>query len=83
MTNDIAISINQKPIAKMRPRLGRYSVYDPQNFEKIRTRVQIMNELNDRGHLNALQGAIAADTTFYVPMPSSWSQKRKETAFWL
>jgi Holliday junction resolvase RusA-like endonuclease len=39
-----------------------------------------MNQFNSNGYLNALQGPIMANVVFHVPIPGSWSQKRKEEA---
>ncbi len=63
------------PIAKMRPRLGKYGVFDPQSTRKVNTRWEAGMQMRAEGHLKLQDGPIEANMTFHMPIPRSLSQK--------
>ena len=72
-------TFNAKPLAKQRPRFGkRGKVYDPQKAQSLGFKFEARRQMVLQGLETPLEGAICTKMTFHMPMPRSWSKKRKE-----
>lgn len=63
------------PIPLARPRHTQHHVYNPQHHDQRRTKVELI-ALHDKKPF--LQGPLGLEVNFYMPMPASWSAKKKE-----
>ncbi len=63
------------PIPLARPRLFRDRVYDSQHKEKNSYQAYLM--VANR-NIPQLVGAISFEANFYMPIPASWSAKKKQ-----
>jgi len=69
-----------EPISKMRHRLGKKGMYDPQSDDKKRMKYELVIRLlrdypKERTELPFL-GALCVDVAFYFPYPKKLSQKK-------
>ena len=72
----IKIIIPGTPVAKGRPRLGKYGTYTPEktvNYENL-----VQNAYMDQAEGKKLQGALQMVIDLYFPIPKSYSKKRVE-----
>jgi Holliday junction resolvase RusA-like endonuclease len=58
-----------------RPRVTRYGTFYSKNYEAFR---KVVGEWLDKQKLKHLQGCIRARFIFNMPIPKSWSKKKKE-----
>lgn len=69
-----------EPIAKKRPRFAKrgnfVTVYDSQKKESEVIQVY----LRSKWHLEPFETPLEIEIVFYMPIPASWSKKRKEAA---
>lgn len=65
---------NGAPVPMMRPRLTKYGVWDPQGHIKNDLRLVLQTQ-----HLkqDLFQGALELEMVFFMPLPNSWSTKKK------
>jgi Holliday junction resolvase RusA-like endonuclease len=74
------IVIPGEPIAKKRPKFARrgafVTVYDTQKKESEAIQVY----LRSQWHHRPLETPLEIEIVFYMPIPASWSKKRKEAA---
>ncbi len=66
--------INGDPIALARPRFGKDNVYDSQKREKLIVGIDLRNQHEGE---DPYDGPIHMEITFFMPMPNSWSDKKK------
>lgn len=62
------------PIALQRARNGNGRLYDPQTKEKQSCGIQIQAQHSDK---RQFKGPIVLDVIFYMPVPISWTQKKR------
>lgn len=78
------ISIDQTPIAKARHRHfqrgNRVITFDPQNDDKNHTRHLIASQMKKYNQQKVDKGPLFMSLVNYVPIPSSWSNKRRNEA---
>ncbi len=67
--------IEGDPIPLARPRLGKNRVYDSQRLEK--NNYQEYLTIASR-YKRQLEGALSFEANFYMPLPKSWSDKKKQ-----
>ena len=72
----ITITIPGIPIAKGRPRLGKYGTYTPTKTVNYENLVQLC--YMDQGEGKKLEGALQMVIDLYFPIPKSYSKKRVE-----
>ncbi len=74
------IIISGNPIPKKRPKFARrgnfVTVYDTQKKESDSIKLEILSQWNQK----PIDTAIEMEIIFYMPIPDSWSKKRKEAA---
>lgn len=63
------------PKAKARPRKGRYGFYTPKDTKDAETEIAWHVR---KAFPEPLEGAVSVSLVFQVPMPKSWSNKKKE-----
>lgn len=68
--------INITPVAKGRPRFGNGRTYTPQKTREAEECIGIIARGLYKGEPYA--GAVRMDVTFYMPIPQSYSQKKKK-----
>ena len=70
------------PIAKARHRTCRYGrkmrTYDPQSEDKSNSKWKFTRGMRAKGYLKASDGALHVDLYFGIPLPLSWSQKKRK-----
>ncbi len=74
------IVIKGLPISKMRPRLGRHTVYDPQDLIKQAVRTSIRGQLNqtiENGYILVSTAAYSVDLSFYFKPPKNQSKAKR------
>ncbi len=62
------------PVPLMRPRLTKYGIWDPQGRLKKDMGLVISAQHIDQ---ELFVGPLRLDIVFYMPMPNSWSHKKK------
>ena len=67
------ILINEKPIPQARPRVTRFTTYDPRKNQKVWIRQLIHEQYND-----TLSCPLEVDFKFFLPIPKSVSRKIRE-----
>lgn len=75
----IVIEVDIVPVAKGRPRFGGGRVYTPKKTKDFEAQLGFEGhrEMNRRPPLDT---AISLDASFTVPVPRSWSKKKREKA---
>lgn len=68
--------LNVVPVAKGRPRMGRYGAYTPDKTRKAEEEIRWLMREQYRGE--PATGPISLSVTFYTPIPASLSKKRRE-----
>lgn len=63
------------PIPLARPRLGHRKVWDSQKNLKLLFGIELQNQ--HQGDM--MEGSLLLDITFYIQIPISWSDKRRES----
>ena len=63
------------PTPASRPRVSRWSTYYGKNHTEF---VKTMKTITDHANVVPFEGQIYAKADFYVPMPRTWSKKKKE-----
>ena len=75
-------SFNYKPESKQRPRFGsRGKVYNPQRKKELAYKWEASNQMRSQGSEKPIEGPVFVNMRFHMPMPRSWSKKRKEACF--
>ena len=75
-------TFNHKPEAKQRPRFGSLGkVYNPQRKESMKFKWDAATQMRIQSPERPLESPVCVNMTFHMPMPKSWSQKRKEEQF--
>ena len=72
------IELDIDPIPAPRPRLSKFSVYNTSAYTEYKETIKLMLRKMFYGKDTWHDGAIKIDIDFYIPMPKSWSQKKKE-----
>lgn len=73
---------NYKPEAKQRPRFGaKGKVYNPQRKKSLGYKWEASRQMRSQGPETLLERPVCVNMTFHMPMPKSWSQKRKKEQF--
>ena len=75
----IQMEIPGVPVAKGRPRLGRYGTYTPQKTKDYEDKIR-MSARRVMAHYRGiiLEGALEVIVTVILPVPDSYSKKRRE-----
>jgi len=77
----ISFTIPGAPITKLRPRFSRTKrsvrTYDSQSAEKETVRWQLRSRMVG---VELIVGAVEAEFVFYMPIPKSWSKRKKEAS---
>ncbi len=72
-------SFKYKPESKQRPRFGAQGkVYNPQRNKSLAYKWDAAQQMSSQGSERPLECPILVNMRFHMPMPKSWSQKRKE-----
>jgi len=66
------------PTPLARPRFAKNHVYDSQQSEKEAASLIIKHQHN---HSPLLKGSLILDVTFFMPLPISWSDKKRNEQF--
>jgi Holliday junction resolvase RusA-like endonuclease len=65
------------PVPASRPRVTRWGTYYGKKYKEFKKK---MEEILSTYHATEiLEGLIFADMTFFIPIPKSWSKKKKES----
>jgi len=73
---------NYNPEGKKRPRFGANGkVYDPQTSSKMKFKWDAGAQKRSQSSERPLESPLHVGMRFHVPMPKSWSQKRKKEHF--
>lgn len=70
--------IKGEPVALARARVAHYRVYDSQKQLKLLWGLELKKQHGDN---NVLEGPIFLDIIFYMPIPGSFSQKKRQQTF--
>lgn len=65
------------PVAKGRPRLGKYTTYTPEKTVNYENLVQF-SYLQKYKNAEPMEGYLKIEMLFFMPIPKSTSKKRKE-----
>ena len=71
------IVIDLPPVSKERPHFGKGHAYTPENTRVYEEAVKLIASTKVK---QPLSGALKMTLIFYMPIPKSWSEKRKEQA---
>lgn len=74
---DLELTIPGSPVAKGRPRVGKYGTYTPKKTASFESYVSFC-WASEYGHLKPLEGALSVSIVFYLPIPKSASKKARE-----
>lgn len=69
------------PKAQKRPRFGCGVVYDPQKKIKELYQIEAVAQMRRQGSEMVLESPVSVNLSIEVPLPNSWSHKRKEREF--
>lgn len=72
----LKITIPGNPVAKGRPRLGRYTTYTPQKTKDYEKQIQVEFLNQKPPGFKKLEGALRMDIFAYMPIPKSTSKKQ-------
>lgn len=72
----IYFTINEKPVAKARPRTGRFGIYTPQKTKQFEQIVALKFKSKYPNH-KLIDYPISLEIVFYYPPPKHWSQEKK------
>mgnify|MGYP001379916131 FL=1 len=64
-----------RPCPCPRPKVTHYGTFYGKNYTAFK---QVVNEWLDKQKIEKLEGALEAEMVFGIPMPDSWSKKKKE-----
>ncbi len=70
--------IEGPPIPRKRPTFSRFGTYDAQKKQKQDIELQILSQIGPVSNIKAIEGNISVSMTFFMPIPKSWSQKRRK-----
>ena len=73
--HSITLEIPFEVTSASRPRVTRYGTFYSKNYEAFR---KVVGEWLDKQKIIKLNGAIEAKIIFLMPIPKSWSKKKKE-----
>lgn len=79
---ELKLVIYGKPVPQGRPRFTRTGhVYDPQESKDYKENVKfwVTQQIKGKG-IRLYDCALCVDLTFYMPIPTSWSKKRRMEA---
>lgn len=66
---------NVLPVPASRPRITRWSTYFPKRYSQFKKDMEVV--LNDI-HVVPTDSLLSVKIEFYVPMPKSWSKKKRK-----
>src|SRR5262249_33955944 len=75
----VTFAVRGVPVAKARPRVLRSGAYTPAKSVAYERQVQLAATLAMRGHAR-LSGAVQATLRFDLPIPASWSARKRAAA---
>ena len=71
-----------KPESKQRPRFGaKGKVYNPQRKKELGYKWEAARQMRLQDSESTLESPVCVNMVFHMPMPKSWSQKRKKEQF--
>lgn len=77
--NKMEFTFNYKPEAKQRPRFGaKGKVYNPQRKKALEYKWDAAKQMRSQALERPLEAPVCVNMVFHMPMPKSWSQKRRE-----
>jgi Holliday junction resolvase RusA-like endonuclease len=68
------LSIPFRPCPCPRPKVTHYGTFYGKNYTAFK---QVVNEWLDKQKIMKLEGPLEAEMVFAIPMPDSWSKKKK------
>jgi Holliday junction resolvase RusA-like endonuclease len=75
-------TFNHTPPPKKRPRFGATGkVYDPQREKSLAYKWEAARQMRVQSAERALESPVFVNMRFHMPMPKSWSEKRKKEQF--
>jgi Holliday junction resolvase RusA-like endonuclease len=75
-------TFDYKPESKQRPRFGaRGKVYNPQRKKALGYKWEAARQMRLQDSESTLESPVCVNMVFHMPMPKSWSQKRKKEQF--
>jgi len=75
-------TFDYKPESKQRPRFGANGkVYNPQRKKALGYKWEAARQMRVQSPERPLESPVCVNMIFHMPMPKSWSQKRKEEQF--
>lgn len=75
-------TFDYKPESKQRPRFGANGkVYNPQRKKSLGYKWEAARQMRVQSSETPLESPICVNMRFHMPMPKSWSHKRKEEQF--
>jgi len=75
-------TFDYKPESKQRPRFGaKGKVYNPQRKKSLGYKWDAAKQMRSQRSERPLESPICVNMIFHMPMPKSWSQKRKKEQF--
>ena len=77
--NKMEFTFDYKPESKQRPRFGaKGKVYNPQRKKSLGYKWDASKQMRLQSSERPLESPVCVNMIFHMPMPKSWSQKRKE-----
>lgn len=76
----LEIVIGGAPLGQSRPRVTRFGTYSPQKKIKQSVELQMLAQLSKIPHFVPLSCPLRAEFEFHMPIPKSWSKRKKENA---
>lgn len=74
-----SLHIHGAPVAKARPRVGKFGTYTPKKTEQAGKLIAWMAKKEMVGK-SPLDGALVMAIDFYLPIPASWPDKKRSDA---
>ena len=76
MPSSYKLNFQVDPVPASRPRVTRWGTYYGKKYKGFKE--QMKNILTDYHATTMLEGLVCANMTFFIPVPKSWSKKKKE-----
>ena len=83
MNSTIGLILNINPVPASRPRVTRWGTFYGKKYKQFKLEMGLLlidsDKTNSVNPTKWLEGLISADMTFFVPIPKSWSKKKKSS----
>ena len=81
MKSTIGLIFDINPVPASRPRVTRWGTFYGKKYKQFKLEMELLlidaDKNNPVNPTKWLEGLISADMTFFVPIPKSWSKKKK------